>query len=182
MQDALDGLNLLPAKDAEAPLLACCRSQRWAREMVARRPFTSIDQPAGQLQPTKFWRRLGREDWLEAFAAHPQIGEERAEKPVELGAARELSTRWSVQEQSAAAQRHGPDDVAARLAEGNRTYRERFGYIFIVCATGKTAAEMLAILERRLQNDAAAELPVAAEEQRKIMQLRLRKLLEVRSS
>jgi OHCU decarboxylase len=173
MQDALDRLNNLPATEAEAEFLACCGSSRWARKMATRRPFGS----GGELfnAADEFWGELGREDCLEAFASHPKIGEKRAEKEIDTAAGRELSSWWSAEEQSVA-QEHSYD-VAAMLAEGNRAYRERFGYIFIVCATGKTAPEMLAILERRLQNDPSAELPVAAEEQRRILQLRLQKLL-----
>jgi 2-oxo-4-hydroxy-4-carboxy-5-ureidoimidazoline decarboxylase len=90
-----------------------------------------------------------------------------------------LSSRWSAEEQSGA--EPNSSKIMARLAEGNRVYRQRFGYIFIVCATGKTASEMLRILERRLQNDASAELTIAAEEQRRITHLRLEKLLAART-
>jgi 2-oxo-4-hydroxy-4-carboxy-5-ureidoimidazoline decarboxylase len=92
------------------------------------------------------------------------------------GAGREDTKKWSQQEQAGAAD--AAEDTLRRLAEGNRDYQARFGYIFIVCATGRTAGEMLALLEQRLRHDAGEELPIAAEEQRQITQLRLRKLLE----
>ena len=173
MENALKRLNALPPTQAEAELLACCGASRWARGMVARRPFGNFAELFAAAD--EIWRSLGREDWLEAFSRHPQIGEKATEKHIEAQAGQPLSSRWSAEEQSGA-QRHSTD-VRARLAEGNRAYRQRFGYIFIVCATGKSAEEMLAILERRLQNDASAELTIAAEEQRRITRLRLEKLL-----
>jgi len=176
MENALKRLNSLPAKEAEAQLLACCGASRWARGMIARRPFGNFAELFGVAD--EIWRSLGPEDWLEAFSRHPQIGEKPNEKRIEAQAGQHLSSRWSAEEQSGA-QRHSTD-VRARLAEGNRAYRQRFGYIFIVCAAGKSAEEMLAILERRLQNDASAELPIAAEEQLRITHLRLEKLLTER--
>jgi OHCU decarboxylase len=173
MENALKRLNALSVMQAEAELMACCGASRWARGMVARRPFGNFAELFAAAD--EIWRSLGREDWLEAFARHPQIGEKATEKRVEAQPGQPLSSRWSADEQSGA-QRNSAD-IVARLAEGNRVYRQRFGYIFIICATGKTAEEMLAILERRLQNDASAELTIAADEQRRITQLRLEKLL-----
>jgi 2-oxo-4-hydroxy-4-carboxy-5-ureidoimidazoline decarboxylase len=114
------------------------------------------------------WRSLSPADWLQAFDSHPRIGEQKAK------AATAQSLTWSSGEQSAA-QLTG--DVQAKLAEANRIYEERFGRIFIVCASGKSAAEMLAILNARLANDPATELHEAAEQQRQITQIRLRKWL-----
>jgi OHCU decarboxylase len=173
MENALKRLNALPATEAEAELLACCGASRWARSMVARRPFGYVAELFAAAD--EIWRSLGPEDWVEAFSRHPQIGEKPGEKQSKSEAGQLLSSGWSAEEQSGV-QRNSAD-VLARLAEGNRAYRQRFGYIFIVCATGKTAQEMLAILERRLQNDASAELTIAAEEQRQITRLRLEKLL-----
>ena len=173
MQNALKRLNALPATEAETELLACCGASRWVQGLMARRPFGSVAELFAAAD--EIWRRLGREDWLEAFARHPQIGEKAAEKQIESEAGQQISSRWSAEEQSGA--QRNPADVMTRLAEGNRGYRQRFGYIFIVCASGKTAEQMLAILERRLQNDASAELTIAAEEQRRITRLRLEKLL-----
>jgi len=130
--------------------------------MAAARPFASLDAMASA--GDGIWRSLAPEDWLEAFAAHPKIGEQ----------ARGAS--WSDREQSG--MQTAGDDLRRRLAAGNADYQSRFGYIFIVCATGKTAAEMLAALEDRLTNDPAVELRVASEEQRRITGLRLAKLMD----
>jgi OHCU decarboxylase len=157
--------NALPESKAEATLLDCCGSVRWARQIKAARPFDSAD--ALYATADAAWREMGRDDILEAFSKHPQIGQKAA-------SGSESHRRWSAGEQSGA--QTAAEDLKARLAQGNRAYFEKFGYIFIVCATGKSAAEMLAILERRLQNDAAGELPIAAEQQRLIMRLRLEKL------
>ncbi len=164
-------LNRLGEDEARAALLACCGSARWASEVAALRPFWDV----GQLLNIggRVWRELGREDWLEAFRAHPKIGERKAE--AETG---EQSRAWSEGEQSRAAS--AADETRAALAEANREYEGRFGFIFIVCATGKTAEEMLALLRGRLDHDPAEELRVAAGEQWRITELRLRKFLNVK--
>ena len=135
--------------------------------MAERRPFASFDDIAAAAD--EVWWSLGRADWLEAFAAHPRIG---GAAPVQESRATE---RWSDAEQSG--MREVNDHVRQRLTDGNREYEARFGYIFIVCATGMPAADLLAALERRLPNAANEELRIAAEEQRKITRLRLDKLL-----
>jgi OHCU decarboxylase len=161
----LAAFNAMPPEMAEAALLACCASPRWARRMAQRRPFEDTADLVAAADA--IWWELAPENWLEAFAAHPKIGEKpQQESQRERG--------WSEQEQ-AAAELNAASEAA--LAEGNRAYQDRFGYIFIVCATGKSAEEMLAILRQRIQNDADTELRVAAEEQRKITELRLKKLL-----
>ena len=167
-QASLATLNTLAPPRAEAALLACCGSARWARRMVQRRPF----EDAADLlaDAAAIWSELVPEDWREAFSKHPQIGEKPQQE-----AARERA--WSEQEQSAADA--ASERTQAALAEANTDYQQRFGYIFIVCATGKTAEEMLANLRQRLQNDADTELRVAADEQRKITELRLQRLLDV---
>ena len=180
MESALQRLNALPAPDAEAELRPCCGSARWARELAARRPFRDRDELCSAADD--IWRRLESSDWLEAFASHPKIGEKKPAAKTESAKPQSalVSTKWSAQEQSGVA--NTPPNVMERLAEGNREYERSFGYIFIVCATGKTAEEMLALLEQRLQNDPSAELRVAAEEQRRIMQLRLEKLLAMQNA
>ena len=160
--------NAAGAADAEREILACCGARAWARGMAARRPVA--DEAALLAAADEIWRGLSEADWLEAFRAHPRIGEKKAEQAT--GAP---SAAWSAQEQSAAAA--GDAEVKAMLAAGNAEYERRFGRTFIVCATGKTSAEILAILRRRLQNEEAAELREAAEQQRQITQLRLRKWL-----
>ena len=155
----LDRLNAMSIGEVETELLACCGSHVWARRMAESRPFQSaadIKQKSDQI-----WRSLGREDWLEAFAAHPRIGEK--------------GSRWSEAEQAGA--RGADAETLAALAEANREYESRFDHIFIVCATAKSAEEMLGLLRARLDNDPETELRAAAEEQRKITHLRLEKLL-----
>ena len=164
----LEELNALPPDAAEARLLTCCHAVRWAREMAARRPFA--DRDALLRAADDAWSALAPAEWEEAFAAHPRIGE-RAPAPVQT----EREAAWSRQEQSAAALASA--DVSAALADGNREYEARFGRTYIVCATGKSAEEMLAILRARLGNDADTELRAAAAEQARITRIRLEKLL-----
>lgn len=130
--------------------------------MTAARPFETVS--ALQARASAVWSSLGREDWLEAFSAHPKIGEQRN------------VSAWSAAEQ--AGMQSADSEARTRLAVLNAEYEARFGYIFIVCATGKSPAEMLSMLEGRLPNDADRELPIAAEEQRKITALRLAKLVD----
>jgi OHCU decarboxylase len=162
-------LNRLTADEARAALLACCGSARWAREVAALRPFSDLGQLLAEGE--RIWFALDREDWLEAFRSHPRIGERRAEAGVS-----EDARRWSEGEQSRA--REAADETKAALAEANREYEEKLGFIFIVCATGKTAEEMLSILRARLKNDRETELRVAASEQWRITELRVRKFLK----
>ena len=164
----LSRLNSLPAVDAAAELLKCCGSTRWASLVAARRPFADAEEL--KRAADEVWWGLGREDWLEAFRSHPKIGERKAAAEVSAE-----SRDWSEKEQAGAGS--ASSDTLAALAGANREYEERFGHIFIVCATGKSAEEMLALLRARLGNDAEDELRVAAEEQRRITHLRIEKLL-----
>jgi hydroxyisourate hydrolase len=166
-------LNGLGEDAAAREFLRCCGSTRWAREMAAARPFAAIEPLTAAAD--KIWASLDRADWLEAFAAHPKIG--GTVRAGEAGKAGEAgNTDWSAAEQAGVAS--ASTDVLARLAEANDEYEARFGYIFIVCATGKSAAEMLGLLQGRLDNDPLIELRIAAAEQRKITRLRIGKLLE----
>jgi 2-oxo-4-hydroxy-4-carboxy-5-ureidoimidazoline decarboxylase len=169
----LPEFNALPASQAELTLMDCCGSARWAAGVVSRRPYATAE--ALLKAADAIWWKLERADWLEAFGHHPQIGD----KPV---SGSESARQWAAGEQAGA--RAASDDVKARLARANRAYFEKFGYIYIVCATGKTAEGMLAILNQRLQNDLPSELSIAAEQQRLITRIRLEKLLagEERSS
>ncbi|MCA1634784.1 MAG: 2-oxo-4-hydroxy-4-carboxy-5-ureidoimidazoline decarboxylase [Acidobacteria bacterium] len=169
MDDALEHLNSLPGGEASAELLKCCGSTRWASAMMEERPFRDTD--ALEEAADRIWWSLGREDWLEAFRSHPKIGERKAAR--ETG---EEARRWAEDEQQGTS--GAGRDVLAALAEANRAYEERFGHIFIVCAKGKSAAEMLTLLRARIGNDPETELRVAVEEQRRITQLRLKKSLE----
>lgn len=165
---ALARLNALPAEEAEREFLACCGSPAWARRMAAARPFA--DAEALMERADAAWWDLDESDWRAAFRAHPRIGETKAQAG-QTGRAQ----AWSSGEQ--AGMRSAADATRAALAEGNAAYEARFGYIYIVCATGRTADGMLALLRSRLRNDAETEIRVAAEEQRRITRIRLEKLL-----
>jgi OHCU decarboxylase len=162
-------LNDLPGDEARAVLLDCCGSPEWADRMTEARPFPTLERLFDKAED--IWFDLTTVDHLEAFAAHPQIG---ASKPAAVQA--EQAADWSSGEQA------GVKDAGAetheQLAEINRLYHQKFGFIFIVCASGKTADEMLAIARARLRNSAETELRLAAEEQSKITAIRLGKLLE----
>jgi 2-oxo-4-hydroxy-4-carboxy-5-ureidoimidazoline decarboxylase len=158
--------NALDAPAAAAAILPCNGSQAWADQLAALRPF----QTAFDLTCTAniVWRSLDEPAWQQAFDSHPRIGERHAK------AATAASLALSAAEQSAA---QFTADTEATLAAANLAYEEKFGRIFIVCATSKTAAHILAILQQRLSNDPATELREAAEQQRQITQIRLRKWL-----
>jgi OHCU decarboxylase len=165
--DVLARWNFLPATAAANEILPCCGSERWAAEMVLRRPMP--DQQSVLAASDEILSSLTESDWLEAFNSHPRIGESTAKSAAPQSAA------WSEQEQQNIA---GADDsTKIELAEGNREYERRFRRIFIVCATGRSSTEILKILQRRLRNDERTELREAAEQQRQITQLRLRKWL-----
>ena len=168
MSRVLARWNQLSAEDAVREILPCCGSQAWARALASRRPVA--DKVALVAASDEIWSRLALQDWIEAFSQHPRIGERRAPP-----SASPQSAAWSAQEQRGV---HASEQlVESTLAEANRQYEAQFGRVFIVCATGKSATEMLDILRRRLQNDNATELREAAEEQRKITNLRLEKWL-----
>jgi 2-oxo-4-hydroxy-4-carboxy-5-ureidoimidazoline decarboxylase len=141
-------------------LKRCCGSTTWVDGMLERQPFR--DKGMLLAAADEVWNGLTTADWLEAFAAHPKIGENTA-------------GQWS------AAEQRGMDEAnaktAAKIAELNAEYEQKFGWIFIVCATGKSADEMLAIVSERINNDPQTELRIAAAEQSKITKLRLEKLL-----
>jgi 2-oxo-4-hydroxy-4-carboxy-5-ureidoimidazoline decarboxylase len=162
MSDAHEVLNALPPAAARAALTRCCGSGRWVAGMMGRRPWPSPTALYTDAEAT--WADLGHDDFLEAFAHHPRIGA-RAEQ---------TDDAWARQEQAPVGDADG--ETRRSLVEANERYLQRFGYIFIVCATGKSAAEMLALLEARLANDPARELAIAASEQARITRLRLEKL------
>jgi len=166
MKSILELWNAATTEQAAEQILPCNGSRAWAEQMAALRPFaTPFDLTC---TADIIWRSLPASDWQQAFDSHPRIGEHKAK------AATAESLKWSADEQSAA----NPDEqIKAALAEGNRAYEQKFGRIFIVCATGKSAAEMLTILNQRMANDPATELREAAEQQRQITQVRLRKWL-----
>jgi 2-oxo-4-hydroxy-4-carboxy-5-ureidoimidazoline decarboxylase len=168
MNKVLARWNSLDHATAAREVLPCCGSQAWAAALASQRPIAdeSLIETSSAV-----WLALPEEAWQEAFDSHPRIGQENSQSHTT-----EESLRWSAQEQRAALS----DDDAVKLAleEANRRYEQKFGRIFIVCATGKTSAEMLAILEGRMKNDATTELHEAAEQQRQITQLRLHRWLE----
>jgi OHCU decarboxylase len=168
MSAVLARWNQLSGEDAAREILDCCGSAAWARKLASRRPLK--EESLLVMASDEIWSRLGTEDWLEAFAKHPRIGERKAPQ---LASAQ--SAEWSKQEQQNVDA--AGEVVQSALAQANRDYEQRFGRVFIVCATGKSAPEMLDILRHRLQNDDVTELREAAEEQRKITNIRLKKWL-----
>ncbi len=164
----LDVFNALPLEGARDELLRCCGCASWAGAVLSARPFK--DNAALLAASDAAWAKTGEADWHEAFAHHPRIGGKDALR--EKFAA---TKAWASGEQSGAAA--ASEAVLDALAAGNAQYEKKFGHIFIVCATGKSAAEMLDLLKSRLLNNAGAELRLAAGEQNKITKIRLEKLL-----
>jgi OHCU decarboxylase len=160
--DGLERLNGLPEEAAVAELLAVCHSRRWAERVAAGRPYPDLE--ALQAAADQVWMVLGPADWLEAFKAHPRIGESGGR-----------SEDWSRQEQAGVGGAGG--EVRERLAAGNAEYERRFGHVFLISAAGRDAGELLAALQDRLGNDPETELRVAAGEHRRITRLRLEKLV-----
>jgi len=164
----LDQLNRLSSADARSALERCCGARAWVERMRLRRPFA--DRAALFAAAEHAADALVRSDWLEAFSHHPRIGDRES-----LRARFAATAAWAAEEQQGA--RAASEEVLAALEQGNHAYEARFGYGFIVCATGRSADEMLAILTARLENDPDLELAIAAQEQRAITRLRLEKLL-----
>lgn len=161
-------LNLLQPEAAADEFFKCCGSKKWAQQMGRHLPFRGerdLLETAEQI-----WWSLAPEDWLEAFRSHPKIGEQKA--ATQASAA---SLTWSHKEQNGVV--NASPETMELLRELNRSYEEKFGFIYIVCATGKTSEELLQILQERLANEPKTELRIAAEEQALITQLRLNKLL-----
>ena len=153
-------LNAAPPEVAMRELARCCGSTEWGRRMTAARPFESRERLYEQA--AVIWLSLPESDWREAFGHHPRIGER--------------VSGWAAGEQSGTAGASG--DTVRKLAARNADYERRFGHVFLICATGKSATEMLGQLEQRMTNDPSHELRVAAAEQLKITRLRLEKLLD----
>ncbi|HTB97634.1 MAG TPA: 2-oxo-4-hydroxy-4-carboxy-5-ureidoimidazoline decarboxylase [Terracidiphilus sp.] len=167
MNRVLAEWNAADRQTANESMLACCGAQRWAAGMAAARPIQSIIELSETAD--RVWATMEEEDLREAFACHPRIGDHRTQHATAQSAA------WSRQEQSAIGDAR--ERVLAELAEGNARYEELFGFTYIVCATGKSAEEMLEILKRRLSRNKDEELREAAEQQRQILQIRLGKWL-----
>jgi len=168
MSQVLARWNNLPLEEAAEAILPCCTSKAWAHGMAARRPIH--DEAALLAAGDEVWNSLRETDWTEAFRSHPRLGESQS-PPM----ASPQSAQWSGTEQQSVSA--ADTEVRLALAEGNRAYERRFHRIFIACANGKTALEILEILQRRLQNDNKTELHETAEQQRQIAQIRLKKWL-----
>jgi OHCU decarboxylase len=177
-KDVLVRWNRLPIDEATTAILPCCGSKAWARGMVSRRPLA--DEAALLDASNETWHNLTRSEWIEAFQSHPRIGESRPPslepQSPPVSSSPDQSVKWSAQEQRNVADSEAAVRIA--LADANREYERRFNRIFIVCATGKSAPEILEILRQRLKNDAETELQEAAEQQRQITEIRLRKWLQ----
>ncbi len=163
---ALDDWNRSPKADALTAVLACCGSRAFAYAVVAARPYADVDELLERAD--NIWWSLGESDWLEAFACHPRIGESHANGPRQFAA-------WSAEEQSKA--RSAAVAVLDSIADKNREYETRHGFIYIVCASGRSADELLGILDRRIGNTTEIEIREAAEQQRQITNIRIRKWL-----
>lgn len=164
---SLAELNTLPRDQAEARFRDCCAAESWVQGMVDNRPYTSLKAMLARSQ--RLWPTLTERDWLQAFEAHPKIGD------VDSLRKKYASTRALASGEQAGT-RQAPEAVLQRLKSGNDDYLARFGFIFIVCATGKSAEQMLALLEARLPNTREQEIKNAAREQARITEIRLEKL------
>lgn len=169
MNQVLASWNVMTLDEAAEEILPCCGSKAWALEMSARRPIS--DENGLLAASDEVWRRLTKSDWVEAFRSHPRIGESGASDAGPLRCA-----GWSREEQGRV--NAAGKGLKEALTDRNRAYEQRFGRIFIVCASGKSPEEMLDILRWRLDNDEETELQESAEQQRQIAQLRLKKWLQ----
>ncbi len=163
----LDTWNAMSAADAAAAVLPCCGSKAWASGLAARRPLATLPQllAAGDAA----WWPLSEADWQEAFDTHPRLGERHAQ----VGATA-TALAWSANEQSGLSQEQS---LQQQLNAGNRAYEERFGRVFLIRASGRSSAEILAELNRRMQQTSEVEMQESAEQQREITHLRLQKWL-----
>ena len=165
----LHEFNILPKDRLVEELTKCCGSQAWVNKMLA---FIPADDMVELLEDAEEqWWKCTEADWKEAFSHHPKIGDSESNTPNFSG-----TGEWAADEQSAV--KEAPPKILSELAEANKQYEDKFGYIFIICATGKSAAEILAFLQMRLQNSPEVEIEIAADEQNKITKLRIEKLLD----
>ncbi|MBI2428404.1 MAG: 2-oxo-4-hydroxy-4-carboxy-5-ureidoimidazoline decarboxylase [Ignavibacteriales bacterium] len=163
----LEEFNSLADENAVSELERCCGSNRWINGMKTILPFDSVSSV--YTHADEVWNALSPEDWKEAFTHHPKIGD------IENARKKFASTSvWAEGEQRGV--QSASEETLRQLADGNLKYEKKFGYIFILCATGKSADEMLSMLNNRLSNNVENEIYIAAEEQRKITRIRLEKL------
>jgi len=167
----LEEFDRLSPEDAVRELKLCCGSHAWATQMAARRPFRVFEALAEAAD--QIWFSLSKKDWLEAFSHHPRIGEKQLREKFASTA------QWAEQEQKGTT--GASENILKGLAQGNAEYEKRFGHVFLICATGKAADEMLLALDQRMNNGPERELKIAAGEQAKITLIRLKKLLGVQA-
>ncbi|MFN8671291.1 MAG: 2-oxo-4-hydroxy-4-carboxy-5-ureidoimidazoline decarboxylase [Candidatus Sericytochromatia bacterium] len=164
----IEALNNLSESELKLELEKCCGAENWVANLANLKPFKDKEQLLELAE--KVWFELSENDWLEAFKHHPKIGDVNS-----LAKKYANTKKWAEGEQSGV--NTATQDVIQKLADGNKEYEEKFGYIFIVCATGKSAEEMLDILTTRLPNSKNDEIKIAMGEQNKITKIRLEKLL-----
>lgn len=165
----LEEFNALNDESAYEELIKCCGSSHWANQMLALRPFSNLETMLASA--TESWENCSESDAMEAFRHHPKIG-----SVAELEKKFASTAKWASGEQSAV--KNADKKILQALAKGNDAYEHKFGYIFIVCATGKSAEEMLGLLEARLPNVSEIEIGIAMAEQMKITLIRLNKLIQ----
>ena len=165
----LTHINKLTAHEAAEAFNRCCGSREWVKLMVEQRPFPTLEDVYKSALTN--WASLDRKDWLEAFSHHPKIGDLAS-----LKKKFPTTAEIALQEQGKVA--GAREETLVALAKGNKDYEEKFGFIFIVFATGKSPEEMVKLLQERLSNDPETELKTAAEEQQKITRLRLERLCQ----
>jgi len=164
----LESLNSLTISDANEQFETCCGAANWVEKMNQNRPFQNKDDLYQKAE--SIWYSLSSKDWLEAFTHHPKIGNIDSLR-------KKFHNTKSISEDEQSGINDAAESTLKDLAESNQLYQDKFGFIFIICATGKSAGEMLALIKTRLNNNANAEMLNAAKEQNKITQLRLEKLL-----
>lgn len=171
----LQELTNLPEKQLREQLLKCCGSKAWVDKMIPLFPMEDLVELMENAEEQ--WYKCSEKDWKEAFAHHPKIGDTESLRSKGLQKEKFAATADMAAGEQKAVSTASTSTIEA-LAKGNEEYEAKFGYIFIVCATGKSADEMLSLLQSRLSNDPQKEIKIAAEEQIKITKLRLQKLLD----
>ena len=164
----LESLNALTSSEAMAQFELCCGASNWVRMMESNRPFNSTDNLFQKAE--SIWFSLSTDDWFEAFTHHPKIGNMDSLR-------NKFHNTKSLSENEQSGVNDASENTLINLAESNQLYEDKFGFIFIVCATGKSSKEMLALIKTRLENNSETEMKSAAIEQNKITQIRLQKLL-----
>ena len=165
---SIEKINMLNYEEVYKAFSDCCGSENWVNKMISSRPFKSKNETIEISD--HIWNSISKNDWLEAFEHHPKIGDINSLKE-KYSSARKLA------ESEQAGVKDSSIDTLSELAEYNADYLKKFGYIFIVCATGKSADDMLLIIKERINNDPETEIKIAMKEQSKITKLRLEKIL-----